>query len=165
MLNQIKKIIHSYVQCTHCGTKINLEINSHTIRNSESQLSIGSDEQSPPSYIQCENCLGRIDLVVNAQGTIKREPLDGSSRVVVRNNEKSFRPGRVTRNPFLNFLRAQRETVHANSILDIAKEGAMKWREMTPVQKCPFIAEAHHCPRRKYSRRLKGERRIRRKRQ
>lgn len=149
MLNKIKKIFHSHVQCENCGARIEIELNS---RNSYGETSSSSQQQ--PLFIDCEKCGARTNLKIIADNE------SSNNKMGPNNTPKMFRPGKITRNPFLNFLRAQRESSSAASILDISVEGASKWREMTPQQKCPYIAEAHHCPRRKYKRRPRKNRRM-----
>ncbi|GJQ73198.1 hypothetical protein Trydic_g13581 [Trypoxylus dichotomus] len=61
---------------------------------------------------------------------------------------KSHRPGRLTRNPFLNFLREYRRT-HCNmSMIQIACEGAKEWRSMTDEQKQQYARRSKADPRR-----------------
>lgn len=61
---------------------------------------------------------------------------------------KCYKEGIHTRNPFLNFLRKYRKEHCGLSIIDIAKRGGEEWRKMSECEKCPFIMEAFHTPRR-----------------
>ncbi|KAK9695040.1 Protamine and protamine like [Popillia japonica] len=56
-----------------------------------------------------------------------------------RNQAKPHRPGRITRNPFLNFLRDYRKN-HCNmTVVQIACEGAKEWRAMSDEQKQQYM--------------------------
>lgn len=118
-------------------------------------------------YIFCEHCGARIQWEINSNIKIEDSEtvelsIPKQSPLLIPKKEIVFRPGKITRNPFFNFLRVQRQTNDGHSILDIARQGAIVWQQMTPEQKCPFIAEAHKCPRKKYSKRYKYRRVIKR---
>lgn len=49
-----------------------------------------------------------------------------------------YREGKITNNPFLNFLRQYRKTHCGLSIIQIAKKGAQEWRCMSDKQKSMF---------------------------
>lgn len=48
------------------------------------------------------------------------------------------RSGRVTRNPFLNFLRDMRKNVQGMSCQQLTLKGAEIWRNMSKIQKEPY---------------------------
>ncbi|GLV39484.1 hypothetical protein CBL_09629 [Carabus blaptoides fortunei] len=60
-----------------------------------------------------------------------------------------YRPGKITRNPFLNFLREYRKQCCSDSILQVAIDGAKEWNNMTAAEREPYIQQAMCAPKRK----------------
>uniref|UniRef100_A0A182S5Q5 HMG box domain-containing protein n=1 Tax=Anopheles maculatus TaxID=74869 RepID=A0A182S5Q5_9DIPT len=56
------------------------------------------------------------------------------------------RPGKTTRNPYLNFLRDYRRKNCHLSAVDIVRQGAEQWRQMTDEQKLPYVKIAFYTP-------------------
>ncbi len=61
--------------------------------------------------------------------------------------------GKVTRNPFFNFLRDYRRCHKNISAKEIAMDGAEKWRCMSDQGKAKYIVQAFHTPKKYYRRR------------
>jgi hypothetical protein len=55
--------------------------------------------------------------------------------------------GKLTRNPFLNFLREIRPTLCGHSVVQVAIEGGKRWRNMTDSQKLAYYQDARKVPR------------------
>lgn len=55
-----------------------------------------------------------------------------------KKHHSRLRSGRITRNPFLNFLRDMRRTARGLSITEVASKGAELWRKMDEQQKQPY---------------------------
>lgn len=53
-----------------------------------------------------------------------------------------LRVGKITRNPYFNFLRVVRKENFGLTIIEVARLGAEKWRNMSVVEKCPFYMQA-----------------------
>lgn len=73
--------------------------------------------------------------------------------------------GRVTRNPFLNFLRDMRKNTQGMSPIQVTRRGAEIWRNMTRAQKepyCQMARQAERRPRRLHRRRRSRQRKRRR---
>lgn len=60
---------------------------------------------------------------------------ENSSR---KKHHSRLRSGRITRNPFLNFLRDMRKNARGLSITQVASKGAELWRKMDEQQKQPY---------------------------
>uniref|UniRef100_A0A182Y5R0 Uncharacterized protein n=1 Tax=Anopheles stephensi TaxID=30069 RepID=A0A182Y5R0_ANOST len=56
------------------------------------------------------------------------------------------RPGKTTRNPYLNFLRDYRRKNCHLSAVDIVRQGAEQWRRMSDEQKLPYVKIAFYTP-------------------
>lgn len=54
---------------------------------------------------------------------------------------KCYREGRITRNPFFNFLRQFRKERCGLTILQIASQGAQQWRAMNICDKCLYVTQ------------------------
>ncbi|XP_017784726.1 PREDICTED: protamine-like [Nicrophorus vespilloides] len=67
--------------------------------------------------------------------------------------KKCHRSGKVTRNPFLNFLRQFRRQHCGWSVVKIAVEGARVWCKMGKHEKEKYRREASCAPKTKYKRR------------
>ncbi|CAH0564045.1 unnamed protein product [Brassicogethes aeneus] len=61
---------------------------------------------------------------------------------------KQMKSGRITKNPYLNFMRDFRRNHGGMNIIDLTKQGAEMWRNMTEKQKAPYFAQAKQAPRR-----------------
>ncbi|XP_050305129.1 protamine [Anthonomus grandis grandis] len=72
------------------------------------------------------------------------------------------RTGRITRNPFLNFLRDMRKNAQGMSPMELSMKGAEIWRGMTKSQKEPYCQLARQAARRR-RRRSRRRRRHRRR--
>lgn len=59
------------------------------------------------------------------------------------NVKKCYREGKLTRNPFFNYLRLYRKEHCGYTIIEIAKYGAKEWNKMSDCEKWPFIVEAY----------------------
>lgn len=72
----------------------------------------------------------------------------------------SFEPeeglGKVTRNPFLNFLRDFRKCSAGMSAKDIAVQGAEKWNAMEECDKVKYIVQAFRTPKKYYKKKNKA---------
>ncbi|CAH1130780.1 unnamed protein product [Ceutorhynchus assimilis] len=77
----------------------------------------------------------------NNRGVVKSEP------------SKMIRIGRVTRNPFLNFLREVRKKCSGMGVLEISVKAGELWRKMSRNEKEPFLQMARQAPRRRRRRR------------
>lgn len=92
----------------------------------------------------------------------KRSCKPRQRRRIVKNkckNYKFFRPGPVTRNSFLNFLRDVRKKTRASFVTQISKRGAKVWRQMSEQEKSKYKAMANSAPPyRKKSKSQKGKR-------
>uniref|UniRef100_A0A182K9F2 HMG box domain-containing protein n=1 Tax=Anopheles christyi TaxID=43041 RepID=A0A182K9F2_9DIPT len=56
------------------------------------------------------------------------------------------RPGKQTRNPYLNFLRDFRRKNCHLSVVEVVRQGAEQWRRMTDEQKLPYVKVAFYTP-------------------
>uniref|UniRef100_A0A182RPP2 HMG box domain-containing protein n=1 Tax=Anopheles funestus TaxID=62324 RepID=A0A182RPP2_ANOFN len=56
------------------------------------------------------------------------------------------KPGKKTRNPYLNFLRDFRIKNCHLSVVEIVRQGAEQWRRMTDEQKLPYVKVAFYTP-------------------
>lgn len=76
----------------------------------------------------------------------------------------TFKSGRITRNPFLNFLRDFRRSNGGLKLTELTRRGAEIWRKMNDRQKSPYCHLARQAPKRRYKKRRhsKKERRVRR---
>ncbi|CAH1110931.1 unnamed protein product [Psylliodes chrysocephalus] len=72
------------------------------------------------------------------------------------NQPPKYKPGRVTRNPFLNFLRDVRRNAYGLTLYEIATKGADMWRKMDAKDKQPYCEQAKMAP---YRRRRMRKRR------
>ncbi|CAG9831277.1 unnamed protein product [Diabrotica balteata] len=70
-------------------------------------------------------------------------------------NPVRYKAGRVTRNPFLNFLRIFRKNAEGMSVKDIAIEGGNIWRKMDKQEKKLYLDQAKLAPYRPRVRRRK----------
>lgn len=69
---------------------------------------------------------------------------------------KCHQPGPVLRNPFLNYMRYKRQHSCSFSITAAAKEAGREWRNMSEMDKYPFMLEALHArPRPRRTRRTR----------
>ncbi|XP_053687295.1 protamine-like [Sabethes cyaneus] len=50
--------------------------------------------------------------------------------------------GKKTRNPYLNFLRQFRSQHCAMAAVEIVRQGAAQWRQMTPEARAPYVTMA-----------------------
>ncbi|ENN82475.1 hypothetical protein D910_09019 [Dendroctonus ponderosae] len=92
-------------------------------------------------------------------GAAKARPGDAVPRA------QSMSAGRVTRNPFLNFLRDMRRNTQGMSPIEVTQRGAEIWRNMTRAQKepyCQMARQAERRPRRNRRRRKHRQRKRRR---
>lgn len=55
-----------------------------------------------------------------------------------KRNPSRLRVGKITTNPFLNFLREMRKTSKNMSVTQVVSKGAELWRKMDPQQKQPY---------------------------
>ncbi|XP_017784725.1 PREDICTED: protamine-like [Nicrophorus vespilloides] len=70
--------------------------------------------------------------------------------------------GKVTRNPFLNFLRQYR-TEHCDwKVVQVAVEGAKVWHRLPEPEKARYRQEACGAPKISYKKRIRSKRRRRR---
>ncbi|KAJ8941577.1 hypothetical protein NQ314_010351 [Rhamnusium bicolor] len=74
----------------------------------------------------------------------------------------TFRSGRVTRNPFLNFMRDFRKSNNGLKLTELTKRGAELWRKMNDRQKSPYCQLARQAPKRRSRRRRRRRKRRRR---
>ncbi|KAJ8943237.1 hypothetical protein NQ318_009928 [Aromia moschata] len=74
-----------------------------------------------------------------------------------------FRSGRITRNPFLNFMRDFRKSNNGLKLTELTKRGAELWRKMNERQKSPYCQLAKQAPRRRRRRKSSKRRRRRRR--
>lgn len=71
---------------------------------------------------------------------------------------KCHKPGILTRNPFLNFLRLFRKTHSGLTVVQVAVRGAHEWNRMPEEKKLPFVREACKAPKyKKKTKRLAGK--------
>lgn len=70
-------------------------------------------------------------------------PVKGSSSEPSSSRQRTIcRPGKYTRNPWLNFLRGFRRT-HCNlNAVQVMKEGSKVWRQMSDGEKLTYYREA-----------------------
>ncbi|XP_057669286.1 protamine-like [Diorhabda carinulata] len=61
-------------------------------------------------------------------------------------NPLTYRKGKITRNPFLNFLREVRKNSHGMNVIDIVVKGANLWRKMDPKDKKVYQEQAKSAP-------------------
>lgn len=83
---------------------------------------------------------------------------NGNSR---KKHQSRLRSGRITRNPFLNFLRDMRRNARGLSVTEVASKGAELWRKMDEQQKQPYHQLARQA--RKMAGRTRKSRRSRRR--
>ncbi|KAF7278610.1 uncharacterized protein LOC143190993 [Rhynchophorus ferrugineus] len=81
-----------------------------------------------------------------------------------RDGRGVHKTGRVTKNPFLNFLREMRKRTQGLTPIEITTKGAEIWRSMTKHEKEPYCALAKQAARRGRRRRRKSRRGRRRRR-
>lgn len=75
-----------------------------------------------------------------SRGTQERSPVRKYDHSSYRKKHHSrLRCGRITRNPFLNFLRDIRKNAKGLSITEVASKGAEIWRKMDDRQKQPYL--------------------------
>lgn len=60
--------------------------------------------------------------------------------------------GKITRNPFFNFLREVRKCHQNESAKEIAVRGAEQWKRMSEKSKAKYIVQAFHTPKKYYRR-------------
>jgi hypothetical protein len=65
----------------------------------------------------------------------------------VKFSEGECKSGKLTRNPFFNFLREIRPTLCGHSVVQVAIEGGKRWRTMTDSQKLTYYQDARKVPR------------------
>ncbi|KAK9695047.1 Protamine and protamine like [Popillia japonica] len=75
---------------------------------------------------------------------------------------KCHKPGPVTRNPFLNFLRDYRKKHCGKTVVQIARDGAKEWRCMSEQQKEQYIKSACLAPKKARKSRRRSRTRVRR---
>lgn len=51
---------------------------------------------------------------------------------------KKYRTGKVTNNPFLNFMREVRKSAKGKSIFELTSQSAALWRKMGPKERLPY---------------------------
>uniref|UniRef100_A0A1S4HEU6 HMG box domain-containing protein n=2 Tax=Anopheles gambiae TaxID=7165 RepID=A0A1S4HEU6_ANOGA len=56
------------------------------------------------------------------------------------------KPGKQTRNPYLNFLRDFRRKNCHLPVVEVVRQGAAQWRHMTDEQKLPYVKIAFYTP-------------------
>uniref|UniRef100_A0A182VV28 HMG box domain-containing protein n=1 Tax=Anopheles minimus TaxID=112268 RepID=A0A182VV28_9DIPT len=56
------------------------------------------------------------------------------------------KPGKKTRNPYLNFLRDFRQQNCHLSVVEVVRQGAERWRQMSDDQKLPYVKIAFYTP-------------------
>ncbi|XP_050078680.1 protamine-like [Anopheles maculipalpis] len=71
---------------------------------------------------------------------------DNRSTPLGRTGKMMCRPGKQTRNPYLNFLRDYRRNNCHLSAVDVVRHGAEEWRRMTDEQKLPYVKIAFYTP-------------------
>lgn len=71
------------------------------------------------------------------------------SRRSRRKYKRRYRVGKITRNPFLNFLRYYRRVNRGRPVRKIVKEGAQMWKAMTERERSPYKNMAKKAPIRK----------------
>lgn len=77
-----------------------------------------------------------------------------------KTSPKKISSGKLTRNPFLNFLRDFRKSNrHKYDVCELTKRGARLWRGMTDKEKSPYVNLSKRAP--KYKRTKKRRRRRR----
>lgn len=76
--------------------------------------------------------------------------------------KSSCRPGKITPNPFFNFLRVFRQKHCSWPVTKIAVEGARIWCRMSKCEKKKYRELACSAPRYKYKKRCKAKRKRRR---
>ncbi|XP_030753114.1 protamine-like [Sitophilus oryzae] len=81
------------------------------------------------------------------------------STVKIKRDGKGIsRTGRITNNPFLNFLREMRKKTMGLSPTELSSKGAEIWRNMTKSEKEPYCLLARQARRRRKSRRRRRRR-------
>lgn len=98
-----------------------------------------------------------------SRGTSDRSPERRNDHSYSRKkNHSRLRSGRITKNPFLNFLRDMRRNARGLSVTEVASKGAELWRKMDEQQKQPYHQLAKQA-RRMAGRSKKSRRRSRRR--
>ncbi|KAF7278609.1 hypothetical protein GWI33_008179 [Rhynchophorus ferrugineus] len=88
---------------------------------------------------------------------------NANSNVTVRRDGRGMhKAGRITSNPFLNFLREMRKKTQGLTPMELSSKGAEIWRTMSKNEKEPYCALAKQVARR--GRRRRKSRRGRRRR-
>ncbi|XP_050503934.1 protamine-like [Diabrotica virgifera virgifera] len=84
-----------------------------------------------------------------ARGSNESIPSSNDNKEETRKGAKTpvkYKPGRITRNPFLNFLRIFRKNAEGMSVKDIAIKGGNLWRKMDQQQKKLYLDQAKLAP-------------------
>lgn len=90
--------------------------------------------------------------------------MSSPSRGTKKNARKQTKPGRITRNPFLNFMRDFRRAHKGMKATDVVKHGAELWRKMSDRQKSPYCIQAKNARKSSKSRRSRKRNTRKRKR-
>lgn len=77
---------------------------------------------------------------------------------------RTYKSGRVTRNPFLNFMRDFRKTRCGLKLTELTRKGAEVWRKMNNRQRSPYCHLARQAPKRRNRRKKRKTARRRRRR-
>uniref|UniRef100_A0A182PB47 HMG box domain-containing protein n=1 Tax=Anopheles epiroticus TaxID=199890 RepID=A0A182PB47_9DIPT len=74
------------------------------------------------------------------------EPEQSGGQSSAQRSGAVCKPGKQTRNPYLNFLRDFRRKNCHLSVVEIVRQGAEQWRRLTDEQKLPYVRIAFYTP-------------------
>lgn len=63
-----------------------------------------------------------------------------------RKDKSGMRKGRITRNPFLNFLREYRKGKDSRKMTSVASQAANKWKRLSEAEKRRYRKQAARAP-------------------